>query len=319
MCSKQIKPQKVSIVNLGCVRNLVDSQEILGKLRAQGHDAAQGAGGDTVILNTCSFIEDAKQETIDTLLDLLELKKQGKIKRVVVAGCFAQRYPEELIKDFEGVDAIIGVPSLSKEKVQPQVPLTPDHFRYVKICESCYNQCSFCAIPKIKGKFCSRKMDSVLDEVRQLDFDGVKELILVGQDITAYGIDIYGEKSLATLLTRICKEIKNIEWVRLLYTFPAHITDELIDVIAKEEKICKYVDVPFQHVSDSILSSMNRNFSAKQTRDLVKKLRDKIPGVFIRTSLIVGLPGETDENFEELKSFAQERCDLREWVFLRIL
>ncbi|MCR4337424.1 MAG: 30S ribosomal protein S12 methylthiotransferase RimO [Candidatus Omnitrophica bacterium] len=298
--------EKVGVINLGCARNLVDSQEILGRLKRQGHRIVDLQNADVAIVNTCSFIEEAKQESIDTILDLVELKKQGKLKKVIVAGCLAQRYGKELAEEIKEIDAIIGTPKFAKDSVPEQVYLTPKHFAYVKICESCYNQCSFCVIPKIKGKFSSRKIESVLDEVRRLDAQGVKEINVIGQDITAYGMDLYREKSLARLLREMVKEIKNIQWVRLLYAFPAHVTDELIDVMANEEKICKYIDMPLQHISDHLLSSMKRSITTQQTKDLIAKLRTKIPRASLRTTFIVGLPGETDKDFEELLQFVRE-------------
>jgi len=298
--------KNVSVINLGCARNLVDSQVILGHLKRNGHRIADLQQSDTAIVNTCAFIEEAKQESIDTIIDLLELKKQGKLKRVIVAGCLAQRYSKELAKEFKGIDAIIGAQQLDQEAIPDQVSLTPGHFAYVKICESCYNQCSFCIIPKIKGKFTSRTIGSVLKEVQQLDDRGVKEIHIIGQDITAYGMDIYHQMSLARLLKEIVAVTKNIQWVRLLYTFPAHVTDALIDVIAGEKKICNYIDMPIQHISDNLLESMHRGITKKETYDLIKKIKLKIPHSSVRTTFIVGMPGETEENFNELVQFVRE-------------
>jgi ribosomal protein S12 methylthiotransferase len=297
--------QNVGIINLGCARNLVDSQEILGRLKKKGHRIVDTRDAEIVVVNTCSFIAEAKQESIDTILDLVELKKQGRIKKVVVAGCLAQRYGRELAQEIKGIDAIIGVPTIAREGVVDQVQLTPAHFAYVKICESCYNQCRFCAIPKIKGKFRSRSIESVVEEIRRLDANGVKEINIIGQDITAYGMDIYREKRLAVLLKEIVKVTKQISWIRLLYAFPAHVTDELIEVIAQEEKICKYIDIPLQHISDPILKSMNRSITTQQTKELIHKIRTRIPDARLRTTFIVGLPGETEENFRELLDFVK--------------
>lgn len=294
------------MINLGCARNLVDSQVILGHLKRNGHHIVDVEQSDTAIVNTCAFIEEAKQESIDTILDLLELKKQGKLKRVIVAGCLAQRYSKELIKEFKGIDAIIGAQKLNQDFIPDQVSLTPDHFAYIKICESCYNKCSFCIIPKIKGKFTSRTIESVLKEIKQLDERGIKEIHIIGQDITAYGMDIYHEMSLARLLKEIVVVTKNIQWIRLLYTFPAHVTDELIDVIASEEKICNYIDMPIQHISDNLLLSMNRGITKQGTYDLIDKIKTKIPQGSLRTTFIVGMPGETEENFNELVQFVRD-------------
>lgn len=301
-----LQEKNIGIVNLGCVRNLVDSQVILGQLKRQGHRIVSIEESDVAIVNTCGFIEDAKKESIDMIVDLLELKKQGKLKKVIVAGCLAERYSDELAKEFKDIDAIVGVQPLQKEGVADQELLTPGHFAYVKICESCYNQCSFCIIPRIKGKFVSRTMESVIEEVKQLDASGIKEIHIIGQDITAYGMDLYSEKSLARLLREIVSVTKNIQWVRLLYTFPAHITDELIETISGEEKICNYIDMPVQHISDHLLKAMNRNITKQQTVDLIKKIRNKIPNASLRTTFIVGMPGETQEDFLELGEFVKE-------------
>ncbi len=298
--------KNVGVINLGCARNLVDAQVILGHLKRTGHHIVEVEKSDVVIVNTCAFVEEAKKESIDTILELLELKKQGKLKKVIVAGCLAQRYSDELAKEFKDIDAIVGAQQLQRQDIPDQVSLTPGHFAYVKICESCYNQCSFCIIPKIKGKFISRTMESVLEEVKQLDARGVKEIHMIGQDITAYGMDIYREKSLAQLLKAIVAVTKNIQWIRLLYTFPAHVTDELIEMIASEEKICNYIDMPIQHISDHLLTTMNRNITKQGTRDLIQKIRNKIPQGSLRTTFIVGMPGETEENFEELLQLVKE-------------
>ncbi len=304
------------MVNLGCARNLVDSQVILGHLKRNGHHIVRVEESDVAIVNTCGFIEEAKKESIDTIIDLLELKRQGKLKKVIVAGCLAERYGDELAKEFKDIDAIVGVQQLQKDAVPDQELLTPDHFAYLKICESCYNQCSFCIIPKIKGKFVSRTIESILEEVKALDARGIKEIHIIGQDITAYGMDIDREKSLAKLLKKIVAITKNIQWIRLLYTFPAHITNELIETIAGEEKICKYIDMPLQHISDHLLKEMNRNITREQTVDLIKKIRNRIPKVSLRTAFIVGMPGESQEDFEELVEFVKETCFEKVGVFV---
>lgn len=296
----------VGIINLGCARNLTDSQIILGRLKENGYCITDIKNADVAIVNTCSFIKEAKEESIDVILDLIELKKQGKIKKIIVAGCLTQRYPYELAGHFKEIDAVTGVLSLEKDEVCPQVVLTPKHFAYVKISESCFNPCSFCTIPKIKGKFCSRTIESVMSEVKFLDSNGVKEINIIGQDITAYGMDIYKEKSLSRLLKEIVPVTKNIRWVRLLYAFPAHVDDALIDCISHEKKICHYLDIPLQHISDKLLKSMNRNITKQQTVTLIKKLRKIIPDISLRTTFIVGFPGETDEDFQELLDFSLE-------------
>lgn len=301
-----LKENKVAMVNLGCVRNLVDAQAMLGHLKREGRVIAHIEEAEVAIVNTCGFIEDAKKESLETITALLKMKEEGKLKKVIVAGCLAERYAKELAQEFDGIDAIVGVLPFAKDGVSDQELLTPAHYAYVKICESCYNQCNFCIIPKIKGKFVSRTMESVVQEIRLLDAKGVKEIHIIGQDITAYGMDLYRKKSLAELLKRIVAVTKNIQWVRLLYTYPAHITDELIDTIVGNEKICNYIDMPLQHINDRLLKSMNRHMTRKKTMDLIRKIRDRIPEVSLRTAFIVGLPGETKEDFKELLEFVQE-------------
>ena len=308
--------QKVGVINLGCARNLVDAQMMLGRLKKNGHRIVEVDQAQTVIVNTCSFIEEARQESIDTILDLIELKKEGKIKQVIVAGCLAQRYGKDLAKEFPGVDAFVGTPTLSRDNMPQQMQLTPKHFAYVKICESCFNACSFCAIPKIKGKFISRSIESIVKEVKELDAQGVKEINIIGQDITAYGMDVYREKSLARLLKELVKVVRNIEWIRLLYAFPSHVTDELIEVIAQEPKICKYIDMPLQHISDHILQEQNRNITTQETIDLIQKIRRAMPQGFVRTTFITGLPGETEADFEQLRGFVKDFRFERVGVFV---
>ena len=308
--------QKVGVINLGCARNLVDAQMMLGRLKKNGHRIVQAEEAQTVIVNTCSFIEEARKESIDTILDLIELKKQGKIKKVIVAGCLAQRYGKDLAKEFPGVDAFVGTPTLNRDEMPAQMQLTPKHFAYVKICESCFNACSFCAIPKIKGKFISRTIESIVKEVKELDAQGVKEINIIGQDITAYGMDVYRQKSLARLLKELVKVARNIQWIRLLYAFPSHVTDELIEVIAQEPKICKYIDMPLQHISDHLLKEQNRNITTQQTIELIQKIRKAMPQGFVRTTFITGLPGETKEDFEELKKFVKDSRFERVGVFV---
>lgn len=308
--------QKIGVINLGCARNLVDAQMLLGRLKKNGHRIVEAQQAQTVIVNTCSFIEEARQESIDTILDLLELKKQGKIKKVIVAGCLAQRYGKDLVEEFKEVDAFVGTPTLQRDQMPEQMQLTAGHTAYVKICESCFNACSFCAIPKIKGKFISRSIESVVKEVAMLDAKGVKEINIIGQDITAYGMDLYREKSLAKLIKALVAVCKNIEWIRLLYAFPAHVTDELIEVMASEPKVCKYIDMPLQHISDHILKEQNRNITTQKTHDLIEKIRKAMPQAFVRTTYIVGLPNESAEDFNELRAFNKAMCFERVGVFI---
>ncbi|MFP4472839.1 MAG: 30S ribosomal protein S12 methylthiotransferase RimO [Candidatus Omnitrophota bacterium] len=296
---------KICLINLGCVRNLSDAETILGRFRQGGHVIVPLDEAETLIINTCGFIEDAKQESVDAILEAVELKKEGKVRNIVVAGCLSQRYADDLRGEFPEVDAFIGVQQLVRDAALPQFRLTPEHMAYLKICESCFNHCAFCAIPRIKGKFASRGREAVLREAADADQQGVKELNIIGQDTTAYGLDLYREKALAGLLKDISGTVKNIRWLRLLYTFPRHITDDLLDVMAGEERICRYLDVPLQHVSGRILKNMNRQMTAEQTRSLITRVRDKIPQVRIRTAFITGLPGETEEDFDELVDFVR--------------
>ncbi len=298
--------EKVGLINLGCVRNLVDAQEILGRLKRAECRIVEPDQATTVILNTCGFIEDAKQESVDTIVDLVDLKRRGKIEKLFVIGCLSQRYSKELAAEFTEIDGLAGVHPFETQFVPEQVYLTPAHFAYLKICEGCYNHCSFCAIPLIKGRIQSRKREAILEDVARLDRRGVKELNIIGQDITAYGMDLYASKELPALLREICRVSRSIEWIRLLYTYPAHVTDELISVVAEEGKICKYIDIPLQHINDRILDRMNRGLSSSQTRDLLARIRNRIPGVRLRSSFIVGFPGETEAEFQELLDFLQE-------------
>lgn len=238
MFQSEYMSKKISLINLGCVRNLVDAQAVLGRLQDKGFESAPLDEADVLIINTCGFIKEAKQESVDAILEAVEWKRSVTGRRLIIAGCLSQRYAFELKQEFPEVDAFIGVPSILKNEVARQVSLSPDYMAYLKICESCFNHCAFCIIPKIKGRFSSRTVESVLEEVRQIDSRGVRELNIIGQDITSYGMDLYHEKSLARLLNEVVREVKNIHWIRLLYAFPAHLTDDLLDVIAREPKIC---------------------------------------------------------------------------------
>lgn len=324
--------KSVYVMSLGCPRNLVDSEVLQGLLDEKGFivtDEAESA--DAAVVNTCGFIQDAKQESIDMILRLAELKKDGRIKKLVVTGCLSQRYPKELMDEIEEIDGVFGtsdflkIPgSLNKlfagERIKKvsRTPrflyghsskrkfLTPTHYAYLKIQEGCPNRCSYCVIPRLKGPFRSRAVDSILMEVEKIIAErNVKELILVGQDISAFGIERTGRPELAALLKRISPAMKD-RWIRLLYTHPAHFTDELIEVISETDNICKYADLPIQHINDKILRDMNRRFTKNEITRLVRRLRARIKDVILRTSVIVGFPGETDEEFEELLDFLKE-------------
>lgn len=324
--SEQIK---VSIVSLGCAKNRVDAEMMLYKLKEAGFVLKDDpADGDAVIVNTCGFIETAKQESIEEILELAKLKEEGKIKAIIVSGCLAERYKEDIKRELPEVDAVIGLgangdiveaveKALSKEDFQsfPDKELMPlndkrigstlPHYAYLKVADGCDNKCTYCAIPMIRGRFRSRTMESILSEAEELAQRGVKELNVIAQDTTRYGEDIYGSLMLPTLLKELCK-IEGIQWIRVLYCYPDRITDELIDTIASEEKILKYIDLPLQHCNERVLKAMNRRGSKESLTALIQKIRRKIPGVILRTTLITGFPTETDEEFDELAEFAKE-------------
>ncbi|MDD4908660.1 MAG: 30S ribosomal protein S12 methylthiotransferase RimO [Candidatus Omnitrophica bacterium] len=295
------RKKKVGILSLGCPRNMVDSESILSRLKLKDYVITDMEDAEVGIVNTCAFIRAAKEESIDAILSLLELKKEGRLKKLIVCGCLPQRYKDELCGELREVDAFIGKPCL--DQPQRHFFLTPRHYAYLKICEGCVNHCSFCVIPGIKGDFSSRDMGSLVKEARALDKKGVKELGIIGQDITLYGRDLSGKQSLVALVKDILKNTKGIRWVRLLYLYPSHITDELLDLIGREERICKYIDIPLQHINERILKTMNRRMSRDFIEKLIDKVRKKIPGVALRTSLMVGFPTETEEEFEELLEF----------------
>jgi ribosomal protein S12 methylthiotransferase len=299
-----MKKAKVGILSLGCPRNLVDSEAILGRLSLKGYLVDDILRADIAVINTCSFIEEAKRESIQALLDLVELKKQGRLKKVIVYGCLSQRYAKELRQEFPLVDAFVGKVSLNHET--KRFPITPHHYAYLKICEGCINNCSFCIIPKIKGKFSSLDIRSLVKKAEALDKRGLGEINIIGQDITGYGIDLYDKFSLTELLKNILKKIKNAEWIRLLYLNPARISNELLELIRDESRICKYIDLPIQHINNRILRLMNRDSSKEGILDLIAKIRRIIPGVCLRTSVIVGFPSETDREFNELLRFIEE-------------
>jgi ribosomal protein S12 methylthiotransferase len=315
---------KIGILNLGCCRNLVDSETISGRLKFKGYPIVDMGKADIGIVNTCSFIDDARQESVNAILDLIELKKEGALKKIIVYGCMVERHVGELRKNLPEVDAFIGRISfpakLPKEQAGSRLvsgdgrenhdcerfAITPKHYAYLKICEGCLNRCSFCIIPKIKGRFASLDMDSIIHKVEKLDKEGIFELNIIGQDITGYGIDLYARPTLTELLKRILKAINHIGWIRLLYLYPNRITEDLLNLMASEPKICKYIDLPVQHINDRILKLMNRNTTKKEILCLIEKIRDRIPGVCLRTSVITGFPSETDKEFKELLKFIKE-------------
>jgi len=330
---------KVALISLGCPKNLINSEQMLYLLCEAGMEIVPGPEeADAVVVNTCGFIESAKSEAIDTIIALGELKKTGVIKSIIAVGCLVQRYQDEIMKELPEIDSVLGTGSYSKivDAVKDSLkgrsvsrfedingPLeetgrvvsTGPGWAYIRIAEGCSNRCAFCVIPFIRGNYRSRKMEDIVEEARALAKTGTKELIVVAQDITRYGTDLYGTRSLSELLKRLCR-IKGIEWIRLHYLYPDEFDDMLIDTIASEKKILKYVDIPIQHINDSILKRMNRRGSGGDIRALLGKLRKRIPGVVIRTSLIVGLPGEGEAEFAELCSFLREAKIERAGVFV---
>ncbi len=320
---------KVGIVSLGCAKNQVDAEMLLYTLRQRGFEIVNDpADADAVIVNTCGFIDSAKQESIDEIIELGNLKREGKIKAIVVTGCLAERYQDEITKQLYEIDAAVGIganeqiadivtEALEGKKIEQfpdklllpleggRVQSTPFYTAYLKIAEGCDNKCTFCAIPMIRGKFRSRKIENLLAEAKQLAADGVRELNVIAQDTTRYGEDLYGKPSLDKLLTELCK-IDGLHWIRVLYCYPDSITDELIDVMAREEKVLNYIDLPLQHCNSDILRKMHRRGNRESLTALLHKMREKIPNVIFRSTFITGFPGETEEQFEELAEFAKE-------------
>ena len=294
----------IGILSLGCPRNLVDSESILVRLNFKKYKIVDMDKADIGIVNTCAFIQDAKIESIDAILELIDLKKSGKLKKIIVYGCLTQRYQDKLRRELPEVDAFVGRISLNHDL--KSFSLTPKYYTYLKICEGCINNCSYCVIPKIKGKFSSLDIDSILGKVEIWDKRRISELNIIGQDITGYGIDLHKDAKLSGLLRKIVKKIKNIGWVRLLYLYPSRVSDELLGIIRDEPRICKYLDLPIQHINGRILKLMNRETTKKDILRLIEKIRKKIPDAAIRTSLIVGFPSETEEEFQELVKFVQD-------------
>lgn len=295
---------RIGILSLGCPRNLVDSESILGRLNLKGYPIVDIDKADIAIINTCAFIKDAKIESVEAILDLIDLKRKGKIRKIIVYGCLTQRYKARLQKELPEVDAFIG--RISLNHTLQRFPLTSKYYAYLKICEGCINNCSYCIIPNIKGKFGSLNINSILNKLEEFDENKVSEINIIGQDITGYGLDLYGTLRLHDLLKKIIKKIRNIGWIRLLYLYPKRITDELLELINNEPKICKYIDLPIQHINDRILRLMNRHTTKKEILNLIDKVRKKIPNVAIRTSLIVGFPSEEDREFKELLKFIED-------------
>lgn len=321
---------RVGLLSLGCPKTLVDSELVLGKLDARRYSISSTVTEcDIAIVNTCAFIRDAQEESIDQILRLVELKKEGEIQKIVVLGCLAQRFLPELEKELSEVDAFVGtgeyakipeilervsrgeglaevgIPGYLYTSAERRVSLTPNHYRYLKISEGCDHTCSFCVIPQFRGKHRSRTLEDVVEEARQLVAQGARELILTGQDTTFFGYDLKGRFLLPKLLRQL-NEIPKLHWIRILYAYPSLVTDELMEAVASLEKVCHYLDMPLQHATDRILKSMRRGATQESTRRLIRKLRARIPDLAIRTTFIVGFPGETEKEFQELLSFMEE-------------
>ncbi len=328
---------KIGVVSLGCPKNLVDSETMLGLIHEENYEITNDPSeAKIIIVNTCGFIESAKEESINTILQMAEYKKSGSCKYIIVTGCLSQRYAEELFNELPEADAIAGVevydeigsiikrvmngerfimlerskPDViytSKETFLPRILTTPSYTAYLKIAEGCDNCCSYCAIPKIRGPYRSKPMEQVLKEAKALAANGVKELIVVAQDTTRYGEDLPGGKLLLADLLKELNKIESLKWIRVMYCYPNNFTDELIETFASLDKVCKYVDLPLQHASNRLLASMNRYDTREEVETLLAKLRKRIPGIVIRTTFIVGFPGETDADFEELKEFVEQQ------------
>ena len=320
---------KILFISLGCDKNLVDTEVMLGELAAKGYSfTEEETDAEIVIVNTCCFIRDAKEESIETILEMAERKKTGQVKAFLVTGCLAERYREEIQKEIPEVDAVLGVTDIHSivqaveetlaggaknhigEGVKPVSPCrrlvtTGGHYAYLKIAEGCDKHCTYCIIPKIRGSYRSRPMDGLLEEAGALAAEGVRELILVAQETTLYGADLYGKKMLSELLRELCR-IEDLHWIRLMYCYPEEITDELIEVMKAEPKICRYLDIPVQHASDAVLKRMGRRATEADLRRITGKLREEIPDICLRTTLISGFPGESEEDFEELYRFVNE-------------
>jgi len=314
-----VKP-KINVITLGCSKNTYDSEVLMGQLRGNNlaveHEAAKMGKNDIVVINTCGFIDNAKQESIDTILQYSQLKDEGKIGKVIVTGCLSERYKPELEAEISSVDAYFGTNDLKDilhtlgadykhELIGERLLTTPSHFAYFKIAEGCNRPCSFCAIPLMRGQHVSRAMEELVNEAGILAANGTKELILIAQDLTYYGLDRYGKRNLDELLRRL-SDVNGIEWIRLQYAYPSGFPMEILDVMNERDNICKYLDMPLQHISDRMLKSMRRGTTKQKTIDLVNQIRDKVPGIAMRTTLICGYPGETEQDFEEMYNWVSD-------------
>ncbi|TAH44022.1 MAG: 30S ribosomal protein S12 methylthiotransferase RimO [Bacteroidetes bacterium] len=318
MKTKSLKKNKVNVVTLGCSKNIYDSEVLMGQLRANKFEVQHESSDDDasiVIINTCGFIDNAKQESIDTILEFARAKEDGRIDKLIVTGCLSERYKPDLEKEIPDVDSFFGtrqLPDLLKslganykhELVGERFLTTPSHYAYLKISEGCDRPCSFCAIPLMRGKHISIPMENLVKEAQTLASNGLRELILIAQDLTYYGLDIYKKRELAELMKRL-SDVNDIGWIRLHYAFPSGFPLDVLDVMRERKNICNYLDMPLQHISDNMLKSMRRGITKKKSIDLVREIRDRVPGIALRTTLIAGYPGETEEDFEELKEWVR--------------
>jgi len=325
MRTKTLKKNKINLVTLGCSKNIYDSEVIMGQLKANGKDVAHEEEGNIVVVNTCGFIDNAKEQSVNTILNYAQLKEEGEIEKLFVTGCLSERYKPDLEKEIPNVDAYFGttdLPLLLKalgadykhELIGERLTTTPKNYAYLKIAEGCDRPCSFCAIPLMRGKHRSKPIEDLVTETEKLAVNGVKELILIAQDLTYYGLDLYKKRRLADLLKAL-SQVEGIEWIRLHYAFPTGFPEDVLAVIREDPKVCNYIDIPLQHISDDMLKSMRRGTTHEKTNRLLKLFREKVPGICIRTTLIVGYPGETEEHFEELKAWVKEMRFERLGVF----
>ena len=319
MRTKSHKKNKINVVTLGCSKNIYDSEVLMGQLKANNIEVeheSESQENDIVVINTCGFIDNAKEESVNTILDFVKRKEEGSVEKVFVTGCLSERYKPDLEKEIPNVDQYFGTTELPKllkalgadykhELIGERLTTTPKHYAYLKIAEGCDRPCSFCAIPLMRGKHVSKPIEDLVTESENLAKNGVKELILIAQDLTYYGLDIYKKRRLADLLMAL-KDVEGIEWIRLHYAFPTGFPQDVLDVIRDEEKVCNYIDIPLQHIADNVLKSMKRGTSFEKTNSLLRDFREKVPGMAIRTSLIVGYPGETEKDFEILKNWVRD-------------
>lgn len=316
MRTKSIKKNKINVITLGCSKNVYDSEVLMGQLKASGKDVVHEQEGNIIVINTCGFIDNAKEESVNTILEYVDKKEQGLVDKVFVTGCLSERYKPDLEKEIPNVDKYFGtsdLPLLLKalgadykhELLGERLTTTPKNYAYLKIAEGCDRPCSFCAIPLMRGKHVSQPIEKLVNEAEKLAKNGVKELILIAQDLTYYGLDLYKKRNLAELLENLTK-IGGIEWIRLHYAFPTGFPMDVLELMKREPKICNYIDIPLQHISDSVLKSMRRGTTQEKTTNLLKEFRKAVPGITIRTTLIVGYPGETEQDFQILKDWVQE-------------